>query len=79
MQLQVIAIDLNPLSRTSQCANVTIVNNLVRAIPNITKWIIKMKEMNKSNLEKMIKNWNNLSNLNETTDFISKSLNLLYR
>jgi 4-phosphopantoate--beta-alanine ligase len=79
MNKTVITIDLNPLSRTSQCANVTIVNNLVRAIPNITNLIIKMKKINKSDLETMIKNWNNLSNLNETTDFISKRLNLLFR
>lgn len=29
----VIAIDLNPLSRTSRAANITIVDNVIRAVP----------------------------------------------
>lgn len=33
----VIAIDLNPLSRTAQAASLTIVDELTRAVPNITK------------------------------------------
>ena len=32
----VIAVDLNPLSRTSRCATLTIVDELTRALPNIT-------------------------------------------
>jgi len=34
----VIVIDLNPLSRTARTASLTIVDNLVRAIPNMTKF-----------------------------------------
>ncbi|MDQ3881829.1 MAG: phosphopantothenate/pantothenate synthetase, partial [Thermoproteota archaeon] len=33
MNKTVIAIDLNPLSRTSKAANITVVDNIVRAIP----------------------------------------------
>jgi 4-phosphopantoate--beta-alanine ligase len=33
----VIAIDLNPLSRTARAATLTIVDELTRAVPNITK------------------------------------------
>ena len=39
----VIAIDLNPLSRTAKTADVTIVDNVIRAIPNIEKWVKKLK------------------------------------
>jgi 4-phosphopantoate---beta-alanine ligase len=37
MGKQVIAIDLNPLSRTAQCATLTIVDELTRALPEITR------------------------------------------
>ena len=35
---RVIAIDLNPLSRTALAAEVTVVDELTRAVPNITAW-----------------------------------------
>ena len=38
-----IAVDLNPLSRTSQKATVTIVDNVVRAIPNLTSIAEELK------------------------------------
>ena len=38
MGKKVITIDLNPLSRTSRDADITIVDNVVRAIPNIERW-----------------------------------------
>lgn len=37
MGKKVIAIDLNPLSRTAQAADITIVDNVVRALPNMIK------------------------------------------
>ena len=43
MSKTVVAIDLNPLSRTARTASVTIVDNVVRAIPNIKRWIKKLK------------------------------------
>jgi len=74
----VIAIDLNPLSRTAKTANITIVDNVVRAIPNIEKWIKKMKHKNKVILEDIVKSWNNEKMLNDTLSFISKRLNSLF-
>ncbi len=63
---KVIAIDLNPLSRTAQKADITVVNNVVRAIPEMIeiakelrkegKWKEIVREFdNKSNLETSIK------------------------
>jgi 4-phosphopantoate--beta-alanine ligase len=40
----VIAIDLNPLSRTAQAASLTIVDELTRAVPNITKGCTTLSE-----------------------------------
>jgi 4-phosphopantoate--beta-alanine ligase len=39
----VIAIDLNPLSRTAKSANITIVDNIIRAIPALTEEVIRLK------------------------------------
>jgi 4-phosphopantoate--beta-alanine ligase len=73
----VIAIDLNPLSRSSQTASITIVDNVIRAIPNIRNWIEKLKSENKNVLEEMIKSWDNSKMLKEVSSFISKRLNSL--
>ena len=74
----VIAIDLNPLSRTSKFASITIVDNVTRAIPNIEKWVNKLKNEDRVGLEKMIKSWDNKKMLKETCSFISKRLNSLF-
>ncbi len=56
---KVIAIDLNPLSRTSIMADITIVDNIIRAIPNMTKFAKELKEMNEEELKKIIEKYNN--------------------
>ncbi len=43
MGKSVIAIDLNPMSRTAEAATITIVDNVVRAIPNMTRLARQMK------------------------------------
>lgn len=78
MNKTVIAIDLNPLSRTSRFANITIVDNVIRAIPNLNQRIEKDKYGNKKELQKKIEKWDNIKNLNETVRFISKRLNLQF-
>ena len=70
----VIAIDLNPLSRTAQTANVTIVDNVVRAIPNMTRFADELGRSDKDELEKLIKGFDNKKNLAEAIDDISKHL-----
>ncbi|NYT04458.1 MAG: phosphopantothenate/pantothenate synthetase [Candidatus Methanofastidiosa archaeon] len=52
MGKKIIAIDLNPLSRTSLCADITIVDNVVRAMPKLIEEINKFKE--KGNEEDLI-------------------------
>lgn len=48
---KVITVDLNPLSRTAQTATVTIVDNIVRALPNLITAVknISKKSLNYSN------------------------------
>ena len=59
----VISIDLNPLSRTSQVASVSIVDNVVRAIPALIKASRKMEKLSQSQLERHASNFNNDANL----------------
>lgn len=73
----VIAIDLNPLSRTAQSASITIVDNVTRAIPRIEYWVEVLKGTKPSQFEKLMKTWDNQKNLEKTMCFLSKRLNSL--
>jgi 4-phosphopantoate--beta-alanine ligase len=75
MKKIVIAIDLNPLSRTAKSASITIVDNVTRAVPNIEKWILKLKSKDRRYLEEIIGSWDNKKMLDEVNIFISKRLN----
>ncbi|HTX43621.1 MAG TPA: phosphopantothenate/pantothenate synthetase, partial [Methanocella sp.] len=50
MGKKAIAIDLNPLSRTSRAATVTVVDNLVRAVPNMVAMAGEMKALDTTEL-----------------------------
>ncbi len=73
----VIAIDLNPLSRTAQTANVTIVDNIVRAIPNITGFAVELGKSNRHELQRLIEGFDNKKNLAESIDAISEHLSFV--
>jgi 4-phosphopantoate--beta-alanine ligase len=73
----VTAIDLNPLSRTAQAATITIVDNVTRAVPRIEYWIHELKDTKRSDLDKLVKTWDNVKNLAEVMSFLSKRLNSL--
>jgi len=70
----IIAIDLNPLSRTAKSADITIVDNVIRAIPNIEKWAINLKKYDKSFLNNVVNSWNNDEMLKKSLNFISQRL-----
>lgn len=78
MGKEVIVIDLNPISRSSKTASITIVDNLTRAIPNIEIWVKKLKKENRSILKKLVTNWDNSKMLKEVLSYISKRLNSLF-
>lgn len=78
MNKTVIAIDLNPLSRTAKTANITIVDNVVRAIPNIEKWVKELKNKESEVLKEIVKSWDNNKMLKEVLSLISKRLNSLF-
>jgi 4-phosphopantoate--beta-alanine ligase len=63
MNKKVITVDLNPLSRTAQTATISIIDNLVRSIPELVKTSKKLKQMNKTSLLNIVNNFNNQFNL----------------
>lgn len=66
----IINIDLNPLSRTAQTSTVTIVDNIVRAMPAIIESVKKYSNYNNTDLETKIKEFNNKDNLNNAINDI---------
>lgn len=62
----VISIDINPLSRTSQYASISIVDNIVRAIPHLNKEIRNLKGENNTVLKQLILEFDNQENLKES-------------
>ena len=79
---KVVTIDLNPLSRTAQSATVTIVDNIVRAMPLLVSEVIKMKKRGENELKKILISYNNKKNLKRalihiTSSFLDKSGDVL--
>ena len=69
---KVIAIDLNPLSRTAQTANITIVDEVTRAFPCLTRYFVKMKTSEQAQLETIIAAFDQQSTLKEAELAIRK-------
>ena len=68
MNKSVITIDLNPLSRTSRAANITIVDNVVRAMPALVEAVRKLRGT--TSLKKITDNFDNNKNLQESLKII---------
>ena len=59
MGKKVIAIDLNPLSRTARKATVSIVDNIVRAVPLLTEQVRRLSGAPQAELEGMVRDYDN--------------------
>ena len=66
----IITIDLNPLSRTSKMSDVSIMDNIVRAIPFMTKIAKDLKTQDKKVLMDMVNDFDNEENLKESIEQI---------
>jgi len=67
---KIIAVDLNPLSRTALWADITIVDNIVRTIPEMIKIAKEFKKLDNTRLEEIIKKFNNKKNIQTTLNLI---------
>jgi len=62
----IITIDLNPLSRTSKMSDVSIMDNIVRAIPFMTKIVEDLKTQERKVLIDIVNEYDNEENLKES-------------
>jgi 4-phosphopantoate---beta-alanine ligase len=74
MDKKVISVDLNPLSRTAIASNITIIDNIVRAIPNMVKISEQLVKKDKSYLLQLIKNFDNKENMHKSLVTIKKGI-----
>jgi len=74
----VVAVDLNPMSRTSMAAAVTIVDELTRALPNIIGFVKSMKR-HASTAKQIMKAFDNDRNLSQTFEYMRDRLDRLAR
>ena len=74
MGKKVISVDLNPLSRTAIASNITIIDNIVRAIPNMVKISEQLVKKDKSYLLQQIKNFDNKENMHKSLVTIKKGI-----
>ena len=77
MGKKVIAVDLNPLSRTAQLATITIVDNIVRAMPTLVRIAQELRAEEEDRLKKISSNFDNKRNLGEAIDLINQRLSTL--
>ncbi len=73
MNKTVITIDLNPLSRTSKTADITIVDNIVRAMPALVHAARNLRRTTTAmSLKRITDNFDNSKNLQESLEIIKK-------
>lgn len=70
MGKNVITIDLNPLSRTAKTAKITIVDNLVRAMPALVQKAKALKGKDEKTLRQIVELFDNEDNLSQSLDII---------
>ena len=70
----VITFDLNPMSRTSQTAHITIVDNVTRSISLLIENCKKLSKKNIKTLEKILMTFDNKKNLSVTIKEIKNNL-----
>ncbi|NWF96825.1 MAG: phosphopantothenate/pantothenate synthetase [Candidatus Thorarchaeota archaeon] len=70
----VLAIDLNPMSRTSVHANVTVVDNIVRALPLMVEFARDLSNADTSTLRRITTHFDNAENLRESVDIMLQHL-----
>ena len=79
MHKKVIAIDLNPLSRTSMAATITITDNAIRALPMMIVEAKRLKQKNDIILKKILNEFDNSKNLSESLQIIRRGANARQR
>jgi len=71
---KVIAIDLNPMSRTARSADITIVDNIIRAMPILVSQVKAFKRASPAILGRIASSFDNRANLDRVLGRILKGL-----
>ena len=71
---KVVTVDLNPLSRTAKTATVTIVDNLVRVMPQLIQEVKRLQVLGISTLQDMVDGFDNQQNLQDSLKLMLESL-----
>ena len=77
MGKKVIVIDLNPISRSAKRASITIVDNVVRAMPKLVNTVSKLRGLDENQLLKIVESFNNHINLALTLNYMIRRLTRL--
>ncbi|MFX1261679.1 MAG: phosphopantothenate/pantothenate synthetase [Promethearchaeota archaeon] len=70
----VITIDLNPMSRTAIFSDITIVDNIVRAVPLMVQYAREMKDWPHAKLDALVADFDNQRNLSRGVSLIKTHL-----
>ena len=74
MGKKVITVDLNPLSRTSQWSSISIVDNVVRAVPLLVKEVERLREAEFGVLKRIEASYDNQKTLSEAIRIMEERL-----
>jgi len=73
----VIAVDLNPLSRTSKSASISIVDDIVRVIPQMIDQIRYLNRLTNGEIHIIATSFNNSANLRTVLSYLTKRIGRL--
>jgi 4-phosphopantoate--beta-alanine ligase len=79
MGKKVIAIDLNPLSRTARKATVSIVDNILRAVPNMAAQVRQLSALPRADLVRIVQEYDNEKVLRQAVSEIQEHLDRQFR
>jgi len=69
---------LNPLSRTARKAGISIVDNILRAVPNLTAQVKELSLLPRADLEKIVLKYDNERTLRQAVEEIQSHLILQF-
>ena len=72
MKKRIITVDLNPVSRTAIWADITIVDNIIRALPEMIEVARELKDLDRNQLYEIVADFNNKENIQDMLSLIQE-------
>lgn len=79
LKKNVVTVDLNPISRTARAADITVVDNIVRALPKIVERSKELSQASPRRMNEILETFDNRSNLSLTLKTMLSRLRKLSR